>query len=245
VRKVLASFVLAAVLPLMAVINSDTFTGLDNTDIDSRSPDVGGNWDDTSTSDWEILSNKAASVTSVGWVFAVVDSSDASVLIEADIDIPSANDVVCALTTRFLDDNDYWIVDIIRQSGANYRMRIVDNQSGSETARDEDTDVGAIGGTTVNVTVTANGNTITGYLNDVQTVTYASASFQNTETKHGLGTYNAGFSMDCRWDNFVVNSDPTFGGGGGGATINPAQINMPIRGGGWLFSHLKDVLRVR
>lgn len=239
--------IIAAALSIapLSVINSDTFTDTNGTSLDAHTMTSGGQtWNEIGSSVWEIQSNKVVQNGASAWMFASVESSDASVLVEADIAVPSANDVVAGLVVRFTDSSNYWLVDIIRQSGGNYRMRIVENNATTETARDEDTNVGSIGGTTVNVTVTANGNTITGYLNDVQKVTYASASFNNTETKHGLGQFSGSpYDLTTTWDNFSIDSDPTFGGGGG-PTLNPSIINAPIRGGG-IFRAVADYLFVR
>jgi hypothetical protein len=235
VRKVLAAFVLAAVLPLMAVINSDVFTDTNGTSLDAHTMTTGGQtWDEIGTAQIEIQSNRAITTAVQGWEHAAVESSDASVLVEADIIVPNADDYVCAINVRFADASNYHLVDVIRQAAGTPRMRIVSNVATTETVENEDTDVGAITNTTVNVTVTITGNTLNGYLNDVLTVTDTGASEGSTNTKHGISSYTGAPYGACQWDNFVIDSDPTFGGGAG-ATINPAKINgVPIRGGGLL-----------
>jgi hypothetical protein len=231
VKKIVAAFGLAGYV-LLASIATDAFTDTNGVDLEAHTMTSGGlTWDCLSTTVLEVQSNKAAPTGIVGWEQCIVNASDASVLIEADIDVPSADDAVYGIAVRVTDESNGWWVDLIRQSAGNWRMRLNERNASTETTRDEDTDVGAIGGTTVNVVVTANGNTITGYLNDVQTVTYASASFNNTETKHGLTLYSGSpYSLNGRWDNFSIDSDPTFGGGA--ASFIPGIINAPIRGGG-------------
>jgi hypothetical protein len=230
VRKIALAFTLAAALPLMAVINSDDFSEANSTDLDAKAADVGGAWDEIGTAQFEVQSGKATTTAVQGWEHVVVDSSDASVLVEADITLPNTDNYACAINVRFADASNYHFVDLIRQSAGTPRMRAGNYVAAAETISDEDTDVGAITNTTVNVIVTITGNTLTGYLNDVQTVQDTGASEGSTNTKHGLSSYTGAPYGACQWDNFVIDSDPTFGGGA--ASFIPGIINIPIRGGG-------------
>ncbi len=192
----------------MSVIFSDTFTDTNGTAIGSHDPDVGGGvgaWGMLAANAIEIQSNKAKYLSGVAFAIAVADVSDADVQVEVDIDIPNAANYSYGLVVRAVDNANYWIIDLVRESSGNPRMRLVSLVANSYTNHDEDTNVGAISGTTVNVRVVCNGNTITGYLDDVQKVTYGSASFQNTSTKHGIAVY-ADYDNTGAFDNFSVDS---------------------------------------
>jgi hypothetical protein len=228
-KKIFAAWALAAVLfaPSLAVIASDLFTDTNGTRLNAHTMTAGGlSWAEESTCEFEVQSNKAVWKTSVGWCLATIEASDASVSVEADIAVPNATDYAVGLNVRFVDSNNNWRAQIDRRSSGTPELIIVEVTGGGETNRDTDA-LGAVSGTTVNLKVTTSGDVINAYLDDVLTSTYTSAS-HNTATKHGLAIYS-GFDTTPTWDAFVLDSDP----GGGGATINPAPINNPIRGGGW------------
>jgi hypothetical protein len=230
VRKLVTAFGLAGAV-LLASLATDAFTDTNGTQLESHTMTSGGlSWVGVGTASMEVQSNKAVTDSVQGWEHYYVDVSDASVLVEADITLPNADDYVCAINVRLADASNYHIVDLIRQSAGTPRMRIVSNVATTETVENEDTDVGAITNTTVNVVVTITGNTLTGYLNDVQTVQDTGASEGSTNTKHGISSYTGAPYGVCQWDNFSVDSDPTFGGGA--ASFIPGIINNPRRGGG-------------
>jgi hypothetical protein len=225
-----AAFSLAGAA-LLASLATDAFTDTNGTDLTAHTMTSGGlSWAAVGTASMEVQSNKAVTDSVQGWEHYYVDVSDASVLIEADITLPNTDNYVCAINTRLADGSNYHIVDLIRQGAGTPRMRIVSNVATTETVEQEDTDVGAITNTTVNVVVTITGNTLTGYLNDVQTVQDTGASEGSTNTKHGLSSYTGAPYGVCQWDNFSVDSDPTFSPGG--SSFIPGIINNPRRGGG-------------
>jgi hypothetical protein len=244
VKKVLASFVLAAALPLMAVVNADTFTDTNGVDLDTHTPDTGGGWTDTGVCEYEVQSNRAVQTAASAVCMCSVDSSDASVAVVVDLVVPNVNDYSFGLAIRLSDAGNAWWVNVARSSGGTPIMELTEWNASANTLRDSDT-LGAISGTTIEFAATATGNTITGYINGTSYSTYASATHNNTATRHGLFMYSDGtYSNTVAWDDFSVDSDPTSYPPAGGATINPATINTPIRGGG-LLGLVKGALRVR
>jgi len=214
----------------MSVIFSDTFTDTDSTAIGSHDPDVGGGvgaWVMQGVQAIEIQSNKAKYLSGSGFAFAAADTSDADVQVEVDIAIPNAANYSYGVVVRLADVSNYWLIDVVRVSSGNPGMRLIRVESAGLNVENEDTNVGAVSGTTVNVRVVCSGNTITGYLDDVQKVTYGSASFQSTATKHGISVY-ADYDNTGTFDNFSVDSDPVV------ASFVPAIINKIIRGGGYV-----------
>jgi hypothetical protein len=229
VKKLFAAWTLAEVMfaPSLAVIDSDTFTDTNGTDLDAHDTDVGTQpWVQLGTCVMGISGNKAVWELTSGWCGATVDSSDADVAVEVDIAIPNASDYAYGLFVRFVDGNNYWRVFFYRNSGGTPALNIDENNASTETNRDTD-NLGAVSGTTKNLKVTLSGNTINAYVDDVLTSTYTSAS-HNTATKHGLMIYS-GFDTSGTFDNYSVDSDPS---GGGAASFIPGIINTPVRGGG-------------
>jgi hypothetical protein len=213
----------------LAVINADTFTDTNGTSLDAHTPTTGGGWSESVFTVWEIQSNTAKEVGSgSGWAYAVVESSDASVAVDVDIAIPNVSDYAYSITVRWTNNTNHWRADVLRTSSGTPLLRIVEVNAGSETTRDSDT-IGAVSGTTINLKITTNSDTIEGYIDDALTSSYASASFNNTATIHGIALFT-GFERAGSFDNFSIDSDP--GGGGGAASFVPAIINAPVRGGG-------------
>jgi hypothetical protein len=246
-KKLFAAWTLAAVLfaPSLAVINSDTFTGTNGDDLESgHSPDVGGGWTDGGVCDFKIQSNRATQTSATSICMTTVESSDASVAVVVDLVVPAANDYSFGLTVRHSDNGNAWWVNVSRASGGTPIMELTEWNTSANTLRDSDT-LGAISGTTIEFAATATGNTITGYVNGTSYSTYASATYNNTATRHGLFMYSDGtYTNNVSWDDFSVDADHTSYPPAGGATINPATINSPIRGGG-LLGLVKGALRVR
>jgi hypothetical protein len=242
VKKILLAFGLAGVLPLMAVIHSDTFTDTNGTSLDAHTADVGGAYDEEGSCEWEIQSNKGEYLSGSALCVASTDVSDATVRVSADIGVPNDTNYSVGVMVRGSDASNWWALVISRDSGGTPHLDIVENNAGTTTTRDTE-NLGAVTGTTQSVVFSVtSGDLFTGTLGATE-VTYTS-SLHNTNTEIGLFTYTGSpYSADGTWDALSVDSDPA-GGGGGGATINPAKINTPIRGGG-LLGLVKDLLHVR
>jgi hypothetical protein len=244
VRKIFAAWSLASVLfaPSLAPIATDAFTDSPGTNLTAHTMSSGGlSWAEEGVCLFHVQSNKATWEASAGSCIASVESSDASVTVESDIAIPNAADYQYGHTLRFSDTSNYWVVSLNRSSSGTPQMFIYDITSGGYDGNCDTDNLGAVSGTTVTLLVIANGNTIDAYLDGSLVSTCTTASFNNTATKHGLFIYSASTDTSGTWDDFSIDSDTT--APGGGATINPAKINTPIRGGGRAF--LKELLHVR
>jgi hypothetical protein len=250
-KKLFAAWTLAAVLfaPSMASIATDAFTDTNGTNLNAHTMTSGGlTWDEVGSCLFDIQSNKAAHDASsvTGNCMATIDASDASVANSVDIAVPNATDYAVGIVTRFSDASNYWFARVVRSGGGTPQTEIYDITAGAyDTSCDTD-NTSAISGTTITLGVTTNGDTINLYIGGVLASTCTTASFNNTATKHGIMHYTDGTYVNTStWDNWSTDSDPgSIGGGGGGATINPAILNNPVRGGG-LLGLAKGVLRVQ
>jgi hypothetical protein len=234
VRKIFAAWTLAAVLfaPSLAVTNSDDFSDANGTDLDGKSGDVGGAWTDGGTCEFEVQSGRAVWQLTSGVCMTTVESSDASVAVVVDMIVPNLDNYSFGLAVRYSDNSNAWWVNVSRTAGGTPIMELTEWNAAANTLRDSDT-LGAISGTTIEFAATATGNTITGYVNGTSYSTYASATHNNTATKHGLFMYSDGtYSNTVAWDDFSVDSDPASYPPAGGASFIPGIINNPIRGGG-------------
>jgi hypothetical protein len=248
-KKLFAAWTLAAVLfaPSMASIATDAFTDTDGVNLGSHTMTTGGlSWVEAGTCLFHVQSNKAAWEAQTGDCMATVDSSDASVAVEADIAVPNTTDYAYGFVVRFSDASNYWVVRVNRAGGGTPQTEIYDITAGAYDSSCDTDNTGAITGTTITLGASTNSDTINLYLGGSLASTCTTASFNNTATKHGIWLYSDGtYSNTGTWDDFSIDSDPgSIGGGGGGATINPAILNNPVRGGG-LLGLVKGVLRVQ
>ena len=168
----------------------DTFTDSDGTVLTAHAPDVdrvGGGW--VAAAGRSIDTPNAGTVESNAFEFGadnfsgpVIETSEADVRVEADVTFPAAATTIFEKFIRYLQDGDEWLVQARED---NNDMRIRDRQSDSAVTR-------ATGAFTFSesvlyrIKVVAQGQIITAYVDGVEVVSYTSATFNQTETKHGL-----------------------------------------------------------
>jgi hypothetical protein len=231
-KKLFAAWTLAAVLfaPSMASIATDNFSGTNGDDIGGRTTTTGSlTWAEAGVCGFDIQTNKASYVTGAGNCMATVDASDASVTVQVEIDIPSANDYYYGLVARFSDANNFWLITTQRASAGTPVMHIYDITAGAYDGSCDSDNLGAISGTTITLKATTNSDTIEGYVGGSLVSSCTTASFNHTAPTDGFVINDAG-NTTGRWDNFSIDSDPT--GGGAPPSFIPAILNNPIRGGG-------------
>lgn len=194
----------------MATLLQDTFTGSNGTDLTAHAMDVGGGWT-ALAGQYVIQSNKARANTAETRMFYTADAGQADFTATLNQDIPSGgvkhSEGFCL---RMSDVNTGWVA-IVQDTGPGApAVQIYERSGGVNTLR-ASTSVSDTGfpGSTVTLTLTASGNTLTfaSSHDPTNSVSYGSASSNNTVTKHGLRhawLASAGFTPVGDCDNFLV-----------------------------------------
>lgn len=195
-------------------LSRDTFTDSDGTLITNHTPDDGPAWSVVSIAnigddlgDPDIQNNQlrftgeplTEGSTADGDAI-IVDVGQADVTITVDwtpaVGVDNRNSVVM----RYVDADNFWMFNV-REPNAD--MNLFEKSSGTTTARDTATKTWTEGQTYA-LKVVLSGTSITCYVDDVEVLSYASATAHETETKHGVGR-NLG-ADETRMDNWEVTS---------------------------------------
>lgn len=195
----------------------DHFTDTDGTNLQVHTPDIDSDPSETGwterTGDTEIRSNKAEAIQ----VGTVVNTHRATCeATESDVEISAAGTLATptggdessvGFLVRYFSTNDHWWLTVTRFNSG--RVRILERNGGTNTARAEDSTVDPQAGDVVDMVATADGQTIRFQVSgDVSAdIQYDSASFQETETLHGIvgqqkGVIGVGDSV--KWDDFCI-----------------------------------------
>lgn len=179
---------LSKIVRLPGTIVSDTFTRADSTTTLGNA-ETGQAWSALAGT-WGISSNTAYTTTTTAPGSAVVDSGVSNCIIKAKIATQQGGAYVAfravnATNFLFFGNN----------GGTAYKLyKLVANiltEVGSYAQAPQNGD---------SIKITAIGNTITCYVNDIQLI-QATIADLNTATKHGFCSYNA---TNARWDDFSV-----------------------------------------
>ena len=128
-----------------------------------------------------ILGNKVGAWSGVVTEnLSTVDSGIANGIVEALITHNAGSARAQSVIVRFLDSSNYWKVELTTTA-----FRIRDVVAGVETTR-VSTFFSAVGGVSYTIRVTMSGDTISATRDGLNPISYASASFNNTQTKHGI-----------------------------------------------------------
>ena len=160
------------------VLVQDTFTGADSTELQTRASDIGGTCTKELANAAFIISNRATTTNNGdrvhAWECSQADNLDFSM--EVDSGLSGAG---CAgFIYRLQDANNYW--QFMFRAGDT--TKAWERSGGSYIQRDAGSS--PVHGT-YTVTGTIRGNTMNLLVDDVEDLSYTSASF-NTETEHGL-----------------------------------------------------------
>jgi len=185
-----------------ATLLQDTFTDTDADDlITQHTPNVGPGWTrNSTTSSWLIQGNRAR-VTKTGTErdFAWMDSGDADVVISCKVFAQSASNLPGIIARLSDDESNCWIIHISPQSDT---FAILQREADVNTSR-ASTSVTIDIQTLYTIEVTLSGSTITATLNGGNQIQYASATFNQTSTKHGISDFNDTSSFS-EFDDFLV-----------------------------------------
>jgi len=170
-----------------------TFDASNGTGLDAITPEVGGTWTEQS-GNWEIQGNRA--VADQDSVTATVSSGIADVVCDVEVFMPSG--ARSALVFRLSDSTNYWHLSLRNPDDDVRLIETVDavsttRASSAFTVTDDQTYA---------LRVTADGQDIQGYADESTRLAYASASFNETATLHGLRR-DAGVNTQA-WDKFAV-----------------------------------------
>jgi hypothetical protein len=178
---------------------TDTFTDSNGTGLSSHTPDVdsvGGGWieDFGSGADIQILSNKAEQTDNVptypgGVAFIDVGVADCSLsgVWRSNPTFGTNGGMVVRATDK---DNGWYIR--LQNAGV---FEILERIAGSDTQRASVSPTVNLN-TDYTITVQLSGTTITAQLDGGNEISYSSASFNQTETKHGIHLRRGGDKFD-------------------------------------------------
>ncbi len=163
------------------VLLKDTFTDADGTNLTAHTMDVGPGWTVYAGS-WDIRGDKTEITSSTGGNAAAADAGHSDATVQADV-TPGNNS--CGILFRLTDANNYWWAESDNNAQA---FRLVEWNAGSVINRGQ-VAVTLNGGTTYTVQAVLSGSTITVTLDGGNMITYSSATFNQTATKHGLWSF--------------------------------------------------------
>lgn len=167
-----------------------TFAVANGTSLDAITPEVGGGWTEQS-GDWDIQSNRA---NPDGAAIATVDTSIADMLVDCTVNGATADNP--AVVLRFLDTSNYWYLQADR---ANNQLELHEYNATVDTIR-ANAAVTINNSTDYNLRAITYGQTIDGFIDAANKISYGSAALNETETVHGIRAENTA----GRFDNFVV-----------------------------------------
>lgn len=189
----LSPFIRAAVRLSTWTAISDTFTDTNGVSLDAHASDrndPGTAWVE-SAGVWDIQSNQANVVSGTGARIAQKESNLPDCIVSADCTRAGG---AAGLVCRFTDTSNFWLIEV---TGTVFRIR--ENNAGTLTVRASVALTTGVGVTRA-ISVTLNGSTITATADGANEISYASATHNQTATKHGP----AGDTNGNLYDNFVV-----------------------------------------
>ena len=167
----------------------DTFTDTNGTALASHTPDVGSGWTVQSGS-VAIQNNRSASNTTA---IATIEAGIADVFAECIVRILNADN---SILLRFSDTDNFWAC---QANESNNEIIIFERNATVWTGR-ASTSVTINQSTDYTIKATAEGQTITAYLDDANKISYASATLNQTSTIHGI---RFGVASN-QFDNFAI-----------------------------------------
>lgn len=207
----------------MVTLLQDTFTDANGTALTSHAMTVGSGWTSLAGT-WTIQSNQASEAGGTANVEATADAGQADVVAAIDIAVPAGGltTIASGLCLRGPDASNGWVV-VIENDGAGPYLGIAERVAGTNTAKGSPAPCSGVPGTTVTLTVTLSGASISAVLSGGgsagESTSYGSAASNQTVTKHGLFNFGASGYTCCALDNFLVT-----GAGGASAPIGVMRV---------------------
>lgn len=149
--------------------------------------------------DFDIELNRLRTLTSGGadpHYLCTLDSGSADCIIQCTTQSPvdaGAN----GISLRATDASNFWLIDA-EYTGNTFRLY---EYNGGVWTQRASTNVALVASTDYALTVVADGTNIAAYMNSGDRIAYASATFNQTATRHGV---RAGNNADVQFENFVV-----------------------------------------
>ena len=183
----------------------DTFTDSNGTALTDHTLDVdraGGGWVaaaalTTGTPNAGTVESNAFEYGADNFAGPVIETNEADVRVEADVTFPAAANTVFEICLRYLQDGDEFQIQF-RETNSDVRIRERESDVAATRATAAFT---FTEGVLYRLKVVAQGQVITAYVDGVAVVSYASATFNQTETKHGM--FKNGASLPTI-DNFEI-----------------------------------------
>ena len=189
-----------------------TFDAANGTSLDAITPEVGGAWTEI-IDGFTIQGNQAqADGGGGGWCVATIDAGIADVLIRVTLTTSDGDGIGGqGIIARASDNQNLWFIDTVTHT--TNLFRIVEYNGGGSTVR-ASAAVGIAVTTTFDVVAICDGQTIDAFLDGGNKITYGSATFNETVTKHGIGGQNQvtdslhnNFHVHARTDQSVYNAE--------------------------------------
>lgn len=183
----------------------DTFTDTNGTALTSHTPDVdvvGGGWQVLGAGIWGISSdNRLRNTNSDGLRYvAAIETNKSDIFAEVILTTKSSGNTSAGLNIRCSDETNQW--RIYCQSSSS-KFSIQENIAGSVTIRVDVTKTFSAG-TDYRITCAADGSTINAWVDDGSAISYSSATFNQTETEHGVLEYEDLSGSNPHYDNFAI-----------------------------------------
>lgn len=175
----------------------DTFTDTNGVSLDAHDPEVGNDWAEELGA-WEIQANEAQPVgarPAAPRFIAVCDSGESDIFLRCTITVDGA--VPGGPVLRYDNTPEFWYVDVNPVTG---NFGLYEYVGGGFVLRDNA--AAGIGAGTYEVTVVADGQDITCWLDGDDLITWGAAALNETETDHGIRTDN----LVPSFDNFHVHA---------------------------------------
>lgn len=161
----------------------DSFTGANGTPLNGRTPDIGANWFSNGTH--RISGNQAEIVERDIPIVSDCGVSDGTITVTRD-------DGWSYIVARYTDDNNWWRCGWFGDPGIGVGLKLVEINAGVATERG---DAGTYADF-ASLKVVLNGTTIEVWTGSTLRISYASATFNQSATKHGIGGYQGGRLLD-------------------------------------------------
>lgn len=167
-----------------------TFDAPNGTSLNAITPEVGEVWTEQSGV-WDIQSNRA---NPDGAAIATVDASIADLIVDCVVNGGTADNP--AIVKRFSDTSNYWYLQADR---ANNQLELHEYNATIDTVR-ANAAVTINNSTDYDLRAIAYGQTIDGFIDAANKISYGSAALNETATIHGIRAENT----VGQFDNFVI-----------------------------------------
>lgn len=182
-----------------AVLLTDTFTGVDGTVLTSRTADTGQSYTAIFAPAPVLAGDKLRSGGSNSSAVADVGVADCTVTIDYTY---ATGELFSGLLLRATNSSNYWRLSYNQAAAPQWVLQ--ERNGGANTTRATGTLL-LVNGQTYQLKAVLSGAAITFYIDSVQILTYASATFNQSVTRFGPFLHN--IATNARMDNFQVTTN--------------------------------------